>query len=234
MKGSRVQISVSARNQEVASQDATSFSYVAGGAGGMRPICRLPKDDCRTPMGPIPCGLAGHTRIRTATSRVAGTPATCFASPSRFRRASPQRHCIPVSTSRSSTVRPLSVTKRRIRIGGLKPKCRPGPESGPFCRTNAAGRQPGMENPRNGRPEAYVVWQTTNPLISKNPAPGCGDSGGVGRGPAPRGSVPLRRKAGGSRADRQLSAACVAEYGVRRFKTDAHPALHTICRKRKI
>lgn len=29
-----------------------------------------------------------------------------------------------------------------------------------------------MENPRNGRPEAYVVWQTTNPLISKNPAPG--------------------------------------------------------------
>ena len=63
--------------------------------------------------------------------------------------------------------------------------------------------------------------------------PGCGDSGGVGRGPAPRGSVPLRRKAGGSRADRQLSAACVAEYGVRRFKTDAHPALHTICRKRR-
>lgn len=39
-------------------------------------------------------------------------------------------------------------------------------------RTNAAGRQPGMEKPRNGRPEAYVVWQTTNPLISKNPAPG--------------------------------------------------------------
>lgn len=37
MKGSRVQISVSARNQEVASQDATSFSYVAGGAGGIRP-----------------------------------------------------------------------------------------------------------------------------------------------------------------------------------------------------
>ena len=32
MKGSQVQISVSARNQEVASQDATSFSYVAGGA----------------------------------------------------------------------------------------------------------------------------------------------------------------------------------------------------------
>lgn len=55
-----------------------------------------------------------------------------------------------------------------------------------------------------------------------------------GEGLAPRGSVPLRRKAGGSRADRQLSAACVAEYGVRRFKTDAHPALHTICRKRKI
>jgi len=54
-------------------------------------------------------------------------------------------------------------------------------------RTNAAGRQPGMENPRNGRPEAYVVWQTTNPLISKNPAPGCGDSGGVGRGPGPAG-----------------------------------------------
>lgn len=54
-----------------------------------------------------------------------------------------------------------------------------------------------------------------------------------GEGPAPRGSVPLRRKAGGSRADRQLSAACVAEYGVRRFKTDAHPALHTICRKRR-
>lgn len=38
-----------------------------------------------------------------------------------------------------------------------------------------------------------------------------------GEGPAPRGSVPLRRKAGGSRADRQLSAACVAEYGVRRL-----------------
>lgn len=54
-----------------------------------------------------------------------------------------------------------------------------------------------------------------------------------GEGPAPRGSVPLRRKAGGSRADRQLSAACVAEYGVRRFKTDAHPVLHTICRKRR-
>ena len=36
----------------------------------MRPICRLPKDDCGTPRRPIPCGLSGHTRIRTATSRV--------------------------------------------------------------------------------------------------------------------------------------------------------------------
>ena len=127
------------------------------------------------------------------------------------------------------------VTKRRIRIGGLKPKCRPGPESGPFCRTNAAGRQPGMENPRNGRPEAYVVWQTTNPLISKKSGPRVAGIQAVsGEDPAPRGSVPLHRKADGSRADRQLSATCVAEYGVRRFKTDAHPALHTICRKRKI
>ena len=102
-------------------------------------------------------------------------------------------------------------------------------------RTNAAGRQPGMENPRNGRPEAYCCMADNKPTnLQKIRPPGCGDSGGVGRGPAPRGSVPLRRKAGDSRADRQLSAACVAEYGVRRFKTDAHPALHTICRKRKI
>gem|GEM_PF-6340828 len=102
-------------------------------------------------------------------------------------------------------------------------------------RTNAAGRQPGMENPRNGRPEAYCCMADNKPTnLQKIRPPGCGDSGDVGRGPAPRGSVPLRRKAGGSRADRQLSAACVAEYGVRRFKTDAHPALHTICRKRKI
>lgn len=101
-------------------------------------------------------------------------------------------------------------------------------------RTNAAGRQPGMEKPRNGRPEAYVVWQTTNPLISKKSGPRVAGIQAVsGEGPAPRGSVPLRRKAGGSRADRQLSAAGVAEYGVRRFKTDAHPALHTICRKRR-
>ena len=118
----------------------------------------------------------------------AGTPATCFTSPSRFRRASPQRHCIPVSTSRCSTVRPLSVTKRRIRIGGLKPKCRPGPESGPFCRTNAAGRQPGMENPRNGRPEAYCCMADNKPTnLQKIRPPGCGDSGGVGRGPGPTG-----------------------------------------------
>lgn len=37
---------------------------------GFAPICRLPKDDCGTPIGPILCEPAGHTRIRTATSRV--------------------------------------------------------------------------------------------------------------------------------------------------------------------
>ena len=36
----------------------------------MRPICRLPKDDCGTPMRPILSERSGHTRIRTATSRV--------------------------------------------------------------------------------------------------------------------------------------------------------------------
>lgn len=36
----------------------------------MRPICRLPKDDCGTPMRPILSEQSGHTRIRTATSRV--------------------------------------------------------------------------------------------------------------------------------------------------------------------
>ena len=95
---------------------------------------------------------------------------------------------LPLSTSKSSTVRPLSVTKRRIRIGGLKPKCRPGPESGPFCRTNAVGRQPGTGNPRNGRPEAYCCMADNKPTnLQKIRPPGCGDSGGVGRGPGPTG-----------------------------------------------
>lgn len=37
---------------------------------GFAPTCRLPKDDCGTPMDPILCEPASHTRIRTATSRV--------------------------------------------------------------------------------------------------------------------------------------------------------------------
>lgn len=37
---------------------------------GFAPICRLPKDDCGTPMRPILSEQSGHTRIRTATSRV--------------------------------------------------------------------------------------------------------------------------------------------------------------------
>ena len=47
----------------------------------MRPICRLPKDDCGTPMRPILSEQSGHTRIRTATSRVgrhAGNVFPCF------------------------------------------------------------------------------------------------------------------------------------------------------------
>lgn len=201
---------------------------------GFAPICRLPKDDCGTPMRPILSEQSGHTRIRTATSRVGRHAGNVFRISVPFppgESATSLYSCFYLKEFDCQAV----VTKRRIRIGGLKPKCRPGPESGPFCRTNAAGRQPGMENPRNGRPEAYVVWQTTNPLISKKSGPRVAGIQAVsGEDPAPRGSVPLHRKADGSRADRQLSATCVAEYGVRRFKTDAHPALHTICRKRKI
>ena len=90
----------------------------------MRPICRLPKDDCGTPMRPILSEQSGHTRIRTATSRVgrhAGNPVSA----GRVRNVIVFLY-LPLSTSRSSTVRPLSVTKRRIRIGGLKPKYRSG------------------------------------------------------------------------------------------------------------
>ena len=138
---------------------------------GCAPICRLPKDDCGTPMRPILSEQSGHTRIRTATSRVGRHAGNVFRISVPFppgESATSLHSCFYLKEVDCQAV----VTKRRIRIGGLKPKCRPGPESGPFCRTNAAGRQPGMENPRNGRPEAYVVWQTTNPLISKNPAPG--------------------------------------------------------------
>lgn len=71
------------------------------------------------------------------------------------------------------------------------------------------------------------------PTNLQNPAPGCGDSGGVGRGPGPAGVRAAPPESRRLPRDRQLSAACVAEYGVRRFKTDAHPALHTICRKRR-
>ncbi len=137
-------------------------------------------------MRPILSEQSGHTRIRTATSRVGRHAGNVFRISAPFppgESATPLYSCFYLKEFDYQAV----VTKRSIRIGGLKPKCRPGPESGPFCRTNAAGRQRGMENPRNGRPEAYVVWQTTNPLISKNPAPGCGDSGGVGREPGPAG-----------------------------------------------
>lgn len=55
-------------------------------------------------------------------------------------------------------------------------------------RTNAAGRQPGMENPRNGRPEAYCCMADNKPTnLQKIRPPGCGDSGDVGRGPGPTG-----------------------------------------------
>lgn len=93
MKGSRVQISVSARNQEVASQDATSFSYVAGGA-----------------------------------------PAAC----------------------RKTTA---------------------GHRGAPYCAGWSAVQTPqggsrAWKIPATGGRRHIVVWQTTNPLISKNPAPG--------------------------------------------------------------
>lgn len=115
-----------------------------------------------------------------------------------------------------------------------------GHRGAPYCAGWSAVQTPqggsrAWKIPATGGRRHIVVWQTTNPLISKKSGPRVAGIQAVsGEGLAPRGSVPLRRKAGGSRADRQLSAACVAEYGVRRFKTDAHPALHTICRKRKI
>lgn len=154
---------------------------------GFAPICRLPKDDCGTPRRPILCEPAGHTRIQTATSRVGRHAGNMF------------RISVPFPPGKSATSLyscfylkgvdcPAVVTKRRIRTGDLKPKCRPGPESGPFCRTNATGRQPGTGNPRNGRPEAYCCMADNKPTnLQKIRPPGCGDSGGVGRGPGPTG-----------------------------------------------
>lgn len=154
---------------------------------GFAPICRLPKDDCGTPRRPILCEPAGHTRIRTATSRVGRHAGNVFRISVPFppgESAASLYACFYLKEFDCQAV----VTKRRIRIGGLKPKCRPGPESGPFCRTNAAGRQPGMENPRNGRPEAYCCMADNKPTnLQKIRPPGCGDSGGVGRGPGPAG-----------------------------------------------
>ena len=39
-------------------------------------------------------------------------------------------------------------------------------------RTNAAGRQPGMENPRNGRPEAYCCMADNKPTNLQKSGPG--------------------------------------------------------------
>lgn len=234
MKGSRVQISVSARNQEVASQDATSFSYAAGGAPA---ACRKTTAGHRG--APYRASRPATPASEPRPQGSAGTPATCFASPSRFRRASPQRHCIPVSTSiylkefdcqavvSHEEEDPDRRSETEIPVQGLK--------AGRSAVQTPQGGSRAREIPATGGRRHIVVWQTTNPLISKKSGPRVAGIQAVsGEGPAPRGSVPLRRKAGGSRADRQLSAACVAEYGVRRFKTDAHPALYTICRKRKI
>ena len=203
---------------------------------GFAPICRLPKDDCGTPRRPILCEPAGHTRIRTATSRVGRHAGNVFRISVSFppgESAASLYACFylkefdcPAVVSHEEED-PDRRSETEIPVRGLK-------ADRSAVQTPQGGSR-AREIPATGGRRHIVVWQTTNPLISKKSGPRVAGIQAVsGEGLAPRGSVPLRRKAGGSRADRQLSAACVAEYGVRRFKTDAHPALHTICRKRKI
>lgn len=201
----------------------------------MRPICRLPKDDCGTPMRPILSEQSGHTRIRTATSRVGRHAGNVFRISVPFppgESATSLNSCFYLKEFDCQAVvsheeeDPDRRSETEIPVRGLK-------ADRSAVQTPQGGSR-AWKIPATGGRRHIVVWQTTNPLISKKSGPRvAGIQAMSGEGPAPRGSVPLRRKAGGSRADRQLSAACVAEYGVRRFKTDAHPALHTICRKRR-
>lgn len=203
---------------------------------GFAPICRLPKDDCGTPMRPILSEQSGHTRIRTATSRVGRHAGNVFRISVPFppgESATSLNSCFYLKEFDCQAVvsheeeDPDRRSETEIPVRGLK-------ADRSAVQTPQGGSRV-WKIPATGGRRHIVVWQTTNPLISKKSGPRvAGIQAMSGEGPAPRGSVPLRRKAGGSRADRQLSAACVAEYGVRRFKTDAHPALHTICRKRKI
>ena len=170
MKGSRVQISVSARNQEVASQDATSFSYAAGGAPA---ACRKTTAGHRG--APYRASRPATPASEPRPQGSAGTPATCFASPSRFRRASPQRHCIPVSTSiylkefdcqavvSHEEEDPDRRSETEIPVQGLK--------AGRSAVQTPQGGSRAREIPATGGRRHIVVWQTTNPLISKKSGP---------------------------------------------------------------
>ena len=91
---------------------------------GFAPICRLPKDDCGTPRRPILCEPAGHTRIRTATSRVGRHAGNVFRISVSF----------PPGESAASLYAcfylkefdcPAVVRKNRLEIGGIALKHRP-------------------------------------------------------------------------------------------------------------
>ena len=155
---------------------------------GFAPICRLPKDDCWTPMRPILSEQSGHTRIRTATSRVGRHAGNVFRISVPFppgESAASLYACFYLKEFDCQAVvsheeeDPDRRSETEIRVRGLK-------ADRSAVQTPQGGSR-AWKIPATGGRRHIVVWQTTNPLISKNPAPGCGDSGGVGRGPGPAG-----------------------------------------------
>ena len=139
----------------------------------MRPICRLPKDDCGTPMRPILSEQSGHTRIRTATSRVGRHAGNVFRISVPFppgESATSLNSCFYLKEFDCQAVvsheeeDPDRRSETEIRVRGLK--------AGRSAVQTPQGGSRAWKNPATGGRRHIVVWQTTNPLISKNPAPG--------------------------------------------------------------
>ena len=140
---------------------------------GFAPICRLPKDDCGTPRRPILCEPAGHTRIRTATSRVGRHAGNVFRISVPFppgESATSLNSCFYLKEFDCQAVvsheeeDPDRRSETEIRVRGLK-------ADRSAVQTPQGGSR-AWKIPATGGRRHIVVWQTTNPLISKNPAPG--------------------------------------------------------------
>ena len=138
----------------------------------MRPICRLPKDDCGTPMRPILSEQSGHTRIRTATSRVGRHAGNVFRISVPFppgESAASLYACFYLKEFDCQTVvsheeeDPDRRSETEIPVQGLK--------AGRSAVQTPQGGSRAWKIPATGGRRHIVVWQTTNPLISKKSGP---------------------------------------------------------------